>query len=158
MRQHVNSKQHGMVCIVIQVHQCIKTWSCNIMWIWFGCFWNPSDLWINWKQKVINLTIISSLMALWVVNMAIYGATSYDKVVKLTTFHFCDSWGSFQNNNCLSKHRLDIMNIRQSLYHHIKRPSYLYNGNSFVDKTVFISRLSRGGWHFLCCIIHLDMK
>ena len=41
----------------------------------------------HWKLKVIiSLTKLSSLVAPWVVNMTTYGATSDNKVVKLTTF------------------------------------------------------------------------
>ena len=45
----------------------------------------------RWKQKNVNLTTWSSLVAPKVVSMATYGATSDDKVVKLTIF--CFQWG-----------------------------------------------------------------
>ena len=46
------------------------------------------DIYIHWKQKVVNLTILSSPVAQQVVVMTTYGATSDDKVVRLTTFCF----------------------------------------------------------------------
>ena len=45
---------------------------------------------IHWKQKVVNLTILSSLAAPEVVVMTTYGAPGDDKIVKLT--FFCFQW------------------------------------------------------------------
>ena len=46
--------------------------------------------WYHWKQKVVNLTTFPSLVAPQVALMTTYGATSSDKVVKLTIF--CFQW------------------------------------------------------------------
>ena len=43
---------------------------------------------LQWKQKIVNLTTLSSLVAPWVVITTTYDATSDDKGVKLTTFCF----------------------------------------------------------------------
>ena len=43
---------------------------------------------VHLKQKIDNLTILSSLGALQVVITTIYGATSDDKVINLTIFSF----------------------------------------------------------------------
>ena len=61
----------------------------------------PIFLHIHWKQKVINLTTLSSRVALQVVMMTTYGATSDEKVVKLTIFCFqCRtlSWNTLASN------------------------------------------------------------
>ena len=43
---------------------------------------------MHWKQKVINLTPLLSLVPLLVVVMTTYGATNDDKILKLTIFLF----------------------------------------------------------------------
>ena len=45
---------------------------------------------MHWKPKIVNLTTFSSLVALQVVMMTTYSATSDDKVVKLMIF--CFQW------------------------------------------------------------------
>ena len=43
---------------------------------------------MHWKLKIVNLINLSSLVALQVVIMTTYGATSDNKIVKLTMFCF----------------------------------------------------------------------
>ena len=47
-----------------------------------ACFFIP------WKQNIVDLTTLSSLVAPWVIVMAIYGAISDDKIVSWRYFVF----------------------------------------------------------------------
>ena len=73
----------------------------SIWWRHHGCFMKLCwvELWrqpTHWKQKIVNLTTLSSVVATLVVIGTTYGASSDDKPVKLSTFCFQHSIISFE--------------------------------------------------------------